>query len=69
MRDAIAEAVHDPSLEVVYWRSEDSGDWVDVNGEPVVLPVGASGRAVTEVRGSGGAVAALTTTRRWPAPR
>jgi PAS domain S-box-containing protein len=59
LRDVIAEAVHDPSLEVVYWTAEDPGGWVDADGEPAVLPFGVTGRAVTEVRGSGGAVAAL----------
>jgi len=59
LRDAIAEAVDDASLEIVYWNVEDPGGWVDADGEPVVLPSLSPDRRLTEVRGSGGRVAVL----------
>ena len=59
VRDLIADAVGDPSLEVVYWNSEDPGGWIDTAGEPVSLPSFGPDRAVTEVRGSRGRVAIL----------
>jgi signal transduction histidine kinase len=59
LRDAIAEAVDDPSLEIVYWNVEDPGGWVDADGEPVLLPSLSPDRRFTEVRGSGGRVAVL----------
>ena len=59
VRDAIADAVGDPSLEVIYWNSEDSGGWIDAAGEPVDLPSLGPDRVVTEVRGRGGRVAIL----------
>ena len=59
VRDLIADAVGDPSLEVVYWNSEDPGGWTNTAGEPVSLPAFGPERALTEVRGSGGRVAIL----------
>jgi PAS domain S-box-containing protein len=59
LRDAIAEAVNDPSLEIAYWNSEDPGGWVDGNGERVALPRPSSSRRLTEIRGSRGRVAVL----------
>jgi signal transduction histidine kinase len=59
LRDAIAEAVDDPSLEIAYWNAEDPGGWVDANGEPLALPSLTPERRLTEVRGSGGLVAVL----------
>ena len=34
LRDALAEALHDPSLEIVY-RLDDREGWVDEDGETV----------------------------------
>ncbi len=59
VRDLIADAVGDPSLEVVYWNPEDSGGWINTAGEPVSLPPLGPDRALTEVRGSRGRVAVL----------
>ena len=52
VRDAIADAVGNPSLEVVYWNTEDPGGWTNTVGDPVSLPSFGPDRAVTEVRGS-----------------
>jgi PAS domain S-box-containing protein len=59
LRDAIAEAVDDPSLEIAYWTSEDPDGWVDGRGRPIVLPTDAPERATTEIRSGGALVAAL----------
>jgi signal transduction histidine kinase len=59
LRDAIAEAVDDPSLEIFYWNSEDPAGWVDTTGEPVALPSASADRRLTEVRGNQGRVAVL----------
>jgi PAS domain S-box-containing protein len=59
LRDVIAEAVDDPSLEVVYRTSGDPAEWVDDRGRPVALPGASDNRAMTEIRGAGMPVAAL----------
>jgi signal transduction histidine kinase len=56
IRDALAHALGDPSLEVAYWAD---GGWVDARGQPVVLPPQGAGRAVTPIERDGRAVAAL----------
>jgi signal transduction histidine kinase len=56
LRDALARALGDPSLEVGYWLRDDS--FVDADGNPVSLPAG-SGRVATTVERSGLRVAAL----------
>jgi signal transduction histidine kinase len=58
LRDAIARALGDPSLEVAYWLPEDER-FVDVGGHRVELPSPGSGRAVTTVERDGESVAAL----------
>jgi signal transduction histidine kinase len=58
LRDALARALGDPSLEVAYWLPEDKR-FVDARGHPVELPEAGSGRAVTEVAREGRYVAAL----------
>ena len=55
----LAEAVDDPSLEVVYRTSGDPGEWVDDRGRPVALPDASRTRATTEIRSDGVPVAAL----------
>src|SRR5262249_49962538 len=37
LRDTLAEALHDPSLEIVYWL-EQSSHWVDADGHRVAEP-------------------------------
>ena len=59
LREVIAEAVDDPSLEVVYRTSGDPAEWVDDQGCPVALPEASGSRAATEIRGGGVSVAAL----------
>jgi signal transduction histidine kinase len=56
VRDALAEALGDPSLTLAYWLPG-SGRYVDAEGRPVALDV--PGRAVTEIERDGAPVAAL----------
>jgi signal transduction histidine kinase len=49
LRDAIARALGDPSVELAYWLPE-SGGYVDVDGKPVEVPRAGADRAMTEVR-------------------
>jgi signal transduction histidine kinase len=58
IRDALAQALGDPSLEVAYWRPEAQG-YVDADGVARALPDADSGRAVTIVEHGGERVAAL----------
>jgi signal transduction histidine kinase len=58
LRDALARALGDPTLELVYWLPEDER-FVDAEGQPVELPAEGSGRAVTKVERDGECVAAL----------
>jgi signal transduction histidine kinase len=58
LRDALARALGDRSIELAYWLPEDER-FVDAAGHPVELPEPSSGRAVTKVRHDGGYVAAL----------
>ena len=58
LRDALAEALGDPSLELAYWLPE-RGQWVDAAGQPFSLPADGSGRACTPVEHAGERVALL----------
>jgi signal transduction histidine kinase len=58
LRNALARALGDPSLELVYWLSEDER-FVDAHGHEVTLPGPGSGRSVTKVEREGGCVAAI----------
>lgn len=57
LRDALARALRDPSLELGYWI-DDPDEYVDVDGNPVSV-VPAPGRAVTILERHGRKVAAL----------
>ena len=57
LRDALARASGDPSLELVYWLP-DFGVYVDLGGRPVKLP-DLEGRATTLIDRDGAHVAAL----------
>ena len=46
LRDALARALGDPSLELAYWLP-DYGCWADIDGRPIELPAPESGRATT----------------------
>jgi signal transduction histidine kinase len=56
LRDALAQALGDPTLEIGYWL--DRG-YVDSEGRPLVLPAEGSDRAVTSVNQDGKAIAVL----------
>src|SRR6266540_3968590 len=58
LRDALARALGDPTLELGYWLPE-SDAYVDVAGQPLELPAAGSDRAVTRVERDGQAVAVL----------
>jgi signal transduction histidine kinase len=58
LRDALANALGDPSLELAYWLPDDRR-FVDAWGHPVDLPERGSGRALTRVEREGRYVAAL----------
>jgi signal transduction histidine kinase len=58
LRDALARALADPSLEVAYWLPE-RGGFVDSAGTALELPADAAQRAVTRLEHEGEPVAAL----------
>jgi signal transduction histidine kinase len=58
LRDALADALGDPSLELVYWLPEQRR-FVDVSGRPFELPKEGSGRAVAGVERDGDTIAAI----------
>ena len=58
LRDALAKAVGDPSLEVGYWFA-DAGSFVDSDGRALSLPDPASERSATLVERDGEPVAAI----------
>ena len=58
LRDALANALGDPSLQVAY-RGSASGAYVDAGGREIVLPDMDSGRAVTMLERGGVPVAAI----------
>jgi PAS domain S-box-containing protein len=58
LRDALAEALHDPSLEIVY-RLDDRGRWVDADGRVVGEPAASPRRSTTAIERDGRTVAVL----------
>ena len=58
LRDALAEALDDPSVELVYWLPEDQR-FVDARGARFELPEDGSDRAVTKVERDGDCIAAI----------
>ncbi len=58
LRNALAEALEDPTLTLVYWLPT-RGEYVDSGGKPVALPSETSGRAVTPLDSGGERVAAI----------
>jgi PAS domain S-box-containing protein len=59
LREVIAEAVDDPSLEIAYRTSGDPAEWVDDRGFPADLPEPSPTRTTTEIHSGGLPVAAL----------
>jgi signal transduction histidine kinase len=58
MRDALARALGDPSLQLGYWLPEQAA-YVDARGHPIDLPPVASNRSVMRIDRGGQAVAVL----------
>jgi len=58
LRDALARALGDPSLEVGYWIPEDDG-FVDSEGRRLSLPAPGSGRSTTTIERDGQPAAVL----------
>jgi signal transduction histidine kinase len=58
LRDELARALGDASLELVYWLPDDER-FVDARGRSVELPAPGSGRGVTRIERDGGLVAAI----------
>ena len=58
LRDALAEALGDPSLDLAYWSDERQG-WVDQDGRPLAEPLAKGGHAATFVEHGGKRVAVL----------
>ena len=58
LRDVLADALHDPSLEIVYWI-ETLNRWVDELGREAASPVASESRSVTMVERGGRRIAAL----------
>ena len=58
LKEALAEALDDPSLELVYWLPE-ANRYVDASGRPVDLPEDNPKRAVRKVERDGECVAAI----------
>ena len=58
LRDALADALGDPSLALAYWLPE-RRQYVDADGRPVRLPAEGSGRIFTPVESNGERVAAI----------
>ncbi len=58
LRQQIAEAIGDPSLEIAYWTGN-PGRWVNEEGVPVTLPRDDPGRAVLQITAEDRPIAAL----------
>jgi signal transduction histidine kinase len=58
LRDALARALGDPSLEVAYWYPAVER-YVDIDGRPVALPVPGTDRLATSIERDGRPVAVL----------
>jgi signal transduction histidine kinase len=58
LRDALARALHDPSLSLAYWLPERDG-YFDVEGQPVELPATGAPRIATVIEREARPVAAL----------
>jgi signal transduction histidine kinase len=58
LRDALADALGDPTLELAYWLDDREG-WVDGTGAPFELPPPGSGRSCTPVERAARPIAML----------
>ena len=59
MRAALADALQDPSLQIVYWVDGSQNRWVDAAGNAVAPPAQGSGRALSEIRDRNRVVAGI----------
>ena len=59
LRAALAGALGDPTLTIVYWLPGEQGRWVDEAGWPIKAPKPERGRAVTEITTDGRRLAAI----------
>ena len=59
IRDLIAETLPDPTVELLYWRSENGGGWVDSQEQRLALPPEQTNRCITVIRDESGPVAAI----------
>jgi signal transduction histidine kinase len=60
LREAMAIALEDPELRIVYWRPGEPGGWADETGSPARAPGAEPGRGVTEVVADGRRIAAVS---------
>ena len=58
LRDALAESLRDPSLEIRFWATA-TGGWIDEQGRQAELPARYPGRTVTEISSAGQPRAAI----------
>jgi signal transduction histidine kinase len=58
IREEIAAAIGDPSIQLVYWRGR-TGTYVSADGQPARLPAEGDGRAFAEIAREGEPVAAM----------
>jgi signal transduction histidine kinase len=58
VKDALARALHDPTVEVAYWLPERDA-YVDAEGRPLEVPVDDPSRAVSFIERAGARVGAL----------
>ena len=58
LAETLARTLGDPSLQLLFWRTESAG-YVDAQGGPAVLPAGEDGRVTRVVSGSGQPLAAI----------
>jgi len=58
LRDALADALGDPTVSIAYWLAEEEG-YVDPDGRPVELPLPGGGRTWTPIELEGRPVAAI----------
>jgi signal transduction histidine kinase len=59
LQSALADALGDPSLRVLYWARADQGQWTDEVGRPTSPPGPESGQVLTEVGDADGLVAGI----------
>jgi signal transduction histidine kinase len=68
LREALADALDDPSLELVYWLP-DRGEYVDAAGHPAELPHDDPNRCVTQIERDGECIAAIVHANTMPEVR